>query len=324
SARPLDQGPRSRLPARCHTGRVTTGDELLGTLLAASGRAERLTHVEHIPGREGEHGEWPAWADPALVTGYRSLGVSQPWRHQVEAAESAWAGHHTVLATSTGSGKSLAYWLPALTAVRADTAAGPLAPGRLETTTRRGSVLYLSPTKALAADQRASLDQLLAASSSGDVRVATCDGDTPFAERRWIRDHADVVLTNPDYLHFALLPQHQRWSRLLANLRYVVIDECHAYRGVFGAHVSLVLRRLRRLAEHYAGASRVRPPGLPGVTFVLASATTADPAASAARLVGVDPTDVVAVTDEDRKSTRLNSSHVKISYAAFCLKKKST
>jgi len=283
---------------------VTTGDNLLGVLLAARGRAARLTHVEHLPGREGEHGEWPAWADPSLVAGYRSLGVSLPWRHQVEAADAAWAGHHTVLATSTGSGKSLAYWLPALTAVRADAAAGLLDPGRIETTTRRGSVLYLSPTKALAADQRAALDALLGASGAGDIRVATCDGDTPFAERRWIRDHANAVLTNPDYLHFALLPQHRRWARLLANLRYVVVDECHAYRGVFGAHVSLVLRRLRRLAEHYAAASRVRPPGAAGLTFVLASATTADPAASAARLVGVAADDVVAVTVDTSRAGR--------------------
>ena len=283
---------------------MTTGENLLGALLDAGGRSARLTHVEHLPGRDGEHGEWPAWADPALVNGYRGLGVSLPWRHQVEAADAAWAGRHTVLATSTGSGKSLAYWLPSLTAVRADVVAGLLDPGRIETTTRRGAVLYLSPTKALAADQRASLDSLLAASSASDIRVATCDGDTPFAERRWVRDHADVVLTNPDYLHFALLPQHQRWARLLANLRYVVVDECHAYRGVFGAHVSLVLRRLRRLADHYAGAARVRRPGAPGLTFVLASATTADPAASAARLVGVDADDVVAVTEDTSRSGR--------------------
>ena len=283
---------------------MTTGDNLLGVLLGAGGRDARLTHVEHLPGREGEHGEWPAWADPALVAGYRSLGVSLPWRHQVEAADAAWAGRHTVLATSTGSGKSLAYWLPALTAVRADAVAGLLDPGRIETTTRRGAALYLSPTKALAADQRTSLEALLAASSASDIRVATCDGDTPFEERRWIRDHADVVLTNPDYLHFALLPQHRRWARLLANLRYVVVDECHAYRGVFGAHVALVLRRLSRLVEHYAGAARVRPPGSPGLTFVLASATTAEPAASAARLVGVSADDVVAVTADTSRAGR--------------------
>ena len=265
--------------------------------LTAGGKESRLTHVERVPARAGEHAPWPRWADADLVHGWRELGVDLPWRHQVEAAESAWSGRHTVLATSTGSGKSLAYWLPALTAVRADAAAGLLDPGRIESTVRRGTVLYLSPTKALAADQLASLETLLAAAGARDVRVATCDGDTPPAERRWVREHADVVLTNPDYLHFAVLPQHQRWTRLLANLRYVVVDECHAYRGLFGAHVALVLRRLHRLADHYARSSRVRREG-EGVTFVLASATTAEPTRSAARLLGVGADEVVAVTED--------------------------
>lgn len=265
-----------------------TADDLLDVLLAGGRRAERATHVRHLPAREGRRGAWPAWADADLVRGYRALGIEAPWQHQVQAAQAARDGRHTVLATSTGSGKSLAYWLPALTAVRERRAAGTLDPGRIETAQRRAGVLYLCPTKALAADQLAALERLLAAAQVRDVRVAQCDGDTSQDERRWIRDHADVVLTNPDFLHFSLLPQHQRWSRLLASLQYVVLDECHAFRGVFGAHVALVLRRLRRLAEAY-GASPV---------FVLASATTADPAASAARLLGVDPDEVEAVTDD--------------------------
>ena len=263
-------------------------DALLDVLLAGGRRADRLTHVEHLPARAGIQVDWPSWADTSVVSGYRALGVDRPWRHQVEAADAAWSGHHTVIATSTGSGKSLAFWLPALTAVRADIGAGTLDPGRIESVQRRGSVLYLCPTKALAADQLAGLDRLLAAAHSRDLRVATCDGDTDFSERKWVQDYADVVLTNPDFLHFSLLPGHRRWARLLASLRYVVVDECHAFRGVFGAHVALVLRRLRRLAEHYGTG--------PGPTFVLASATTSDPAASAARLLGVDEDDVVAVT----------------------------
>ena len=265
-------------------------DALLEVLLAGGRRADRLTHVERVPARAGEQVAWPAWADSSLVAGYRALGVERPWRHQVEAAEAAWSGRHTVLATSTGSGKSLAFWLPALTSVRADIGAGILDPGRIESVQRRGSVLYLCPTKALAADQLAALDHLLDAAHSRDVRIATCDGDTAMTERRWVQDYADVVLTNPDFLHFSLLPGHRRWARLLANLRYVVVDECHAFRGVFGAHVALVLRRLRRLAEYYGTG--------PGPTFVLASATTSDPAASAARLVGIDADDVVAVTQD--------------------------
>jgi len=262
--------------------------ELLDVLLAGGRRADRLTHVRHLPARPGTPADWPAWADPELVAGYRALGVERPWQHQADAADAAWSGRHTVLSTSTGSGKSLAFWLPSLSAVRAQAAARTLDPGRIETVGRRGSVLYLCPTKALAADQRHALDRLLGAAGLRDLRVATCDGDTAQEERRWVQEHADVVLTNPDFLHFALLPQHRRWARLLGSLRYVVLDECHAFRGVFGAHVAAVLRRLRRLAGTY-GADPV---------FLLASATTAEPAASAARLIGVRAEDVVSVADD--------------------------
>jgi DEAD/DEAH box helicase domain-containing protein len=260
---------------------------LLDVLTAHGTRADRLTHARTLPGRTGTHADWPSWADPAVVAGYRALGVDRPWRHQVEAAEAAWSGQHVALATSTGSGKSLAFWLPALSAVRADRAAALEAPGRVEAVVRRSTALYLAPTKALAADQLGALTRVLDAAGTRDVRVATCDGDTPAEERRWAVEHADVVLTNPDFLHFALLPAHRRWSRLLRGLRYVVVDEGHAYRGVFGAHVSLVLRRLARLVEHHGG----RAPAV-----VVASATTADPAATAARLVGTTPDGVTAVT----------------------------
>jgi DEAD/DEAH box helicase domain-containing protein len=132
---------------------VPATEDLLAVLTAGGRRSDRLTHVEHLPARPGRTAPWPAWADSDIVAGYRSLGVALPWSHQVEAADAAWAGRHTVLATSTGSGKSLAFWLPALTGVRADVAAATLDPGRIETARRRGTVLYLCPTKALAADQ---------------------------------------------------------------------------------------------------------------------------------------------------------------------------
>lgn len=271
---------------------------LLDVLLDHGRRADRATHVRLLPERPGRTAPWPAWADPDLVAGYRALGVAAPWTHQVEAAEAAWAGRHTVLATSTGSGKSLAFWLPALTAVRsgispsAERSSGRARPpglavadGESQLRARRAGVLYLSPTKALAADQLSGLHALVTAAGVRDVHLATCDGDTGRDERRWVREHAHVVLTNPDFLHFSLLPQHQRWARLLACLRFVVVDEAHAFRGVFGAHVALVLRRLRRIAASYGAAP----------TIVLASATTADPATSAARLIGVTPDEVLAV-----------------------------
>ncbi|MFD2026919.1 DEAD/DEAH box helicase [Promicromonospora aerolata] len=268
---------------------------LLDVLLAGGTRAERLTASRTFPERTAEHADWPRWADATVVQGYRRLGVDRPWTHQAAAADLVHRGRHTALATSTGSGKSLAFWLPALSAVRTAAAAATLDPGNIESAHVRPTTIYLSPTKALAADQLSALERILDAAGTRDVRVATCDGDTSREERSWVRDHADVVLTNPDFLHYSLLPNHRRWSRLLKGLRYVVVDEGHAYRGVFGAHVSLVLRRLARLAARYGEGSP---------TFVVASATTAEPAVSAARLIGVPPDDVTAVTQDASPSGR--------------------
>ena len=278
-----------------------TRRDLTGLLESIGGRDGRLVHLQRTPARPGRHADWPEWADPDLVAAYRRIGVERPWTHQVAAAQSAHTGHHTVLATGTGSGKSLAAWLPALSDVLA--AQSPGADSRISAHGRRPTTLYLSPTKALAADQAASLGRLIgeleavqreAGTPTGSlrtVRAGTCDGDTPLPERDWVRAHADVVLTNPDFLHFSLLPGHDRWTRLLRGLRYVVIDECHAYRGILGAHVALVLRRLLRLV------ARLRPRG-PQPIILCASATAAEPALTAARLIGAEPDDVVAVTDD--------------------------
>ena len=278
-----------------------TRRDLTGLLESIGGRDGRLVHLQRVPSRPGRHADWPEWADPDLVTAYRRLGVERPWTHQVAAARSAHAGHHTVLATGTGSGKSLAAWLPALSDVLA--VQSPGVDSRISAHGQRPTTVYLSPTKALAADQAAALGRLIGeleavqreagtpAGSLRTVRAGTCDGDTPLPERDWVRAHADIVLTNPDFLHFSLLPGHERWSRLLRGLRYIVIDECHAYRGILGAHVALVLRRLLRLV------ARLRPRG-PQPVVLCASATAAEPALTAARLIGVDPDDVVAVTDD--------------------------
>lgn len=186
-------------------------------------------------------------------------GYDRPWPHQVEAAETVWSGRSVIVATGTASGKSLAYQLPLLTAAL---------------TEPRSRSLYLAPTKALAADQLRSLSGL----ELPAVRAATLDGDTPDSERDWIRQHANVVLSNPDLLHRTLLPQHGRWAELFRRLRFVVLDEAHRYRGVFGSNVALVLRRLQRVCARY----RSRP------VFVLASATTANPAELAEQLTGLD------------------------------------
>ena len=240
------------------------------------GRAGRLTHLETLPAREAELTAWPAWIAPSVLDGCRSRGVEWPWTHQTEAASLAWAGQSVVVSTGTASGKSLAYLLPALsTLAHAD------APTRARD--RGPTVLYVAPTKALAHDQLGAVCETGAGVPG--LRCAPVDGDTPREERDWARAHANWVLTNPDMLHRSLLPGHERWSRFLAGLSYVVIDECHHYRGVFGSHVAHVVRRLRRLAAHYGA----RP------TFVLASATIAEPDSCARRLTGLD---VHPVTDD--------------------------
>ncbi|MGW4940538.1 DEAD/DEAH box helicase [Actinoplanes sp. NPDC004185] len=240
--------------------------ELLHRLRARSAGQSPVTHVEALPARPGRPVPWPQWAAPAVISALADRGIIAPWEHQAAAAELARTGQHVVLATGTASGKSMAYQLPALTALVEDP---------------RATVLYLSPTKALAADQLRALVRL----GVEGVRPATYDGDTPREEREWIRQHSRFVLTNPDMLHHALLPGHARWGTFLRRLRYVVIDECHTYRGVFGSHVAHVLRRLRRVAARYGSEP----------TFILASATSGDPAHAASRLTGLP---VEAVTED--------------------------
>ncbi|MDR6323870.1 DEAD/DEAH box helicase domain-containing protein [Actinoplanes couchii] len=229
-----------------------------------------VTHIERVPAREGRPAPWPTWTDPVVRDAFTAQGITAPWEHQAAAATLAREGTHVVLATGTASGKSLAYQLPALNALAEDP---------------RATVLYLSPTKALAADQLRSLRRL----GLDGIRPATFDGDTPREERDWIRQHSRFLLTNPDMLHHSLLPGHGRWGVFLRRLRYVVIDECHTYRGVFGSHVAHVLRRLRRATLRYGSSP----------TFILASATSGDPAGSASRLTGLP---VTAVTEDGSPS----------------------
>ena len=238
--------------------------------LATGVRRGRLRHVEHLPARRARTSEWPDWLAPEVRVALETSGVEQPWTHQRAVADLAHDGTHVVLATGTASGKSLGYLLPVLSDV---------ADGRDAAGGRGATALYLSPTKALAADQLSRIEGL----SLPGLRAASYDGDTPSDERRWIRDHAHVVLTNPDLVHHSLLPLHERWAALLRSLRYVVVDECHVYRGVFGSHVALLLRRLRRVAAHYGSTP----------TFVLASATVGGPADHAGRLTGLPVAAVV-------------------------------
>ena len=200
---------------------------------------------------------------PRSISAFSNSGIKAPWRHQIEMAELAHSSTSTVISTGTASGKSIGYLLPALSSVLA----GAEAPNG-----RGATVLYLAPTKALAADQLRRIRDL----AISGVRVATYDGDTPGEEREWVRSHANVVLTNPDMLHHSMLPGHQRWASFLRVLDFVVIDEMHTYRGLFGGHVSAVMRRLRRVAAHYGS----------NPTFLLASASVRSPEESAGRLTG--------------------------------------
>ncbi|MFC7341092.1 DEAD/DEAH box helicase [Saccharopolyspora griseoalba] len=216
-----------------------------------------VTHVADRPARPARTTEWPEWVPHRAVEAFRKRGTERPWTHQVEGAEAVHRGEHAVVATGTASGKSLVYQLPVLTEL-------------LENP--KSTALYLAPTKALAADQLRALTEL----DLPGIRPAQYDGDTPRVERDWIREHSRWIYSNPDMLHFSLLPGHERWAHFFRRLTHVVIDECHTYRGVFGSHVALLLRRLRRIARRY-GADPV---------FVLASATVADPADLAERLTG--------------------------------------
>lgn len=240
---------------------------VLDRLAAAAGRAARITHTEHLPPRAGTHAIWPDRIRPEVISAIARAGIDHPWTHQATAAEHALDGESVVIATGTASGKSLAYLAPVLSALLD----GSQAPNGRGTT-----ALYLAPTKALAADQRRAV-KALAAPLGAAVRPAVYDGDTPVEEREWVRQYANYVLTNPDMLHRGILPSHPRWASFLRSLRFVVIDECHTYRGVFGSHVAQVLRRLRRLCARY-GSDPV---------FLLASATAAQPSVAAGRLTGL-------------------------------------
>jgi len=219
---------------------------------------EELAYLETIPPAGPRTAALPDELHPELLA---ALPFHQLYDHQRQAWDAAARGEHLILATGTASGKSLAFNLPVLDAL----ARQP-----------KDRALYLYPTKALAQDQARALREL----DAPNVRAAIYDGDTP-AERRWqIRKWANVILTNPDMLHVGVLPHHDRWADVLHNLRYIVVDEAHVYRGVFGSHVGNVLRRLRRLAHVYGAEPQ----------FLFASATIANPRELAAGLAGIEPT----------------------------------
>jgi DEAD/DEAH box helicase domain-containing protein len=214
-----------------------------------------------IPAKEASYAKFPSNLDGRLALALERRGIQRLYCHQLEAWESITAGHHTVIVTPTASGKTLCYNLPVVHAVLQ----------------KGAKALYLFPTKALSQDQVAELSALNLAGELG-LRSFTFDGDTPSDARRAIRTRADIVVTNPDMLHQGILPHHTKWAQFFECLQFVVIDELHTYRGVFGAHVANVLRRLRRIGRFYG----VEP------LFIFCSATIANPAELASRLIGDD------------------------------------
>src|SRR3982750_3152689 len=224
-------------------------------------QGEELAPLGSEAAREARLAPLPEGLHPAVREALAARGVDALYGHQAEAWEAAARGEHLIVTTGTASGKTLAFNLPVLDALARDP---------------KQRALYLYPTKALAQDQLRSLSSF----RLPRLRAAIYDGDTE-AERRWqVRKWANLILSNPDMLHVGVLPHHDRWGDVLSNLRYVIVDEAHVYRGVFGSHVANVLRRLRRLAR----VSGAEPQ------FLLASATIANPGELAQRLLGAPAT----------------------------------
>ena len=272
--------------------------------------AGQLEHVEVLPERLGRFAAPAVPLDGPLKRVLAGRGIEDLYSHQVEALEAARAGSDVVIVTGTASGKTLCYNLPILESIltsdslplagRDQTSTGdPKSPERSavarreatgeggEAGIRRPRALYLYPTKALAQDQQRGLLELTAGDPelASAIRPGVYDGDTPTAQRRRIRNEANLVLSNPDMLHASILPYHPKWADFFAELRFIVLDEVHTYRGILGAHVSAVLRRLLRVCRHYGGAP----------TFLATSATIANPGELVSRLIGRK----VEVIDDD-------------------------
>ena len=338
--------PQGQFAARPKTLRYrelpASAQQVLASLLPEAERTgtlpEQVTHIHTVAAREASYAPWPQWLHPRVVEAFESLGIAEPYAHQVQAADAAHAGldaalaasaarygwqagrietgrieaerletgrieaptpahaedakstgsgGHVIVATGTASGKTLSYLMPTLDAIYRASYGEPVsstsAYSGTENLNNRANVLYISPAKALSADQLTALTSY----NLPGLHAASYDGDTPTGERRWIREHANFILTTPDMLNYSILSNHRQWASFLRGLRYVVLDEAHSYRGVFGAHIANLLRRLRRVCALY----RTVP------VFYGASATSSNPVESFSKLIGVPQQAVTAITE---------------------------
>ncbi|HLO02866.1 MAG TPA: DEAD/DEAH box helicase, partial [Symbiobacteriaceae bacterium] len=234
--------------------------QILDRLNQAQDLKSGIAAWQTLPAVPPNYGEWPSNLDPRLIAALKEQGISNLYSHQAEAVESAIAGRSTVVVTPTASGKSVCYNLPVLNRV-------------LENPASRA--LYLFPTKALAQDQVVAV-QNLGSKLGAEIKSYVYDGDTPPQIRQACRLAGQIVITNPDMLHTGILPHHTKWVKLFENLNYIVIDELHQYRGVFGSHLANLMRRLRRICDFYGS----KP------AFLCSSATIANPQELAENLIG--------------------------------------
>lgn len=269
NSKPLPRPPRHHKKlARCKDTVDRSAAEMFEHLRQGLGSLGQIAHCEVIEKREAEYGQLAVPLSDSTVAALKKLHISRFYKHQAEAINAAISKHSVIIATSTASGKSVCYNVPVLEELYSNT---------------ESCALYLFPTKALAQDQYRALIEMTSGLNAA-FSLGVYDGDTPQHLRLHLRDHARLLITNPDMLHVSILPSHRQFERLLSNLRYVVIDEAHAYRGAFGCHTAVILRRLRRLCHHLYGTDPA---------FIVSSATVANPCEHAMELVGLRTIQVV-------------------------------
>ncbi|KAK3127647.1 hypothetical protein QOZ80_7AG0576390 [Eleusine coracana subsp. coracana] len=252
----------------CHCMQPLEPAEMVEHLKQGLGKEGQIVHVEEIPSREASFVELPCHLSEAMRQALNSIGISRLYSHQSQSIESSISGKHVVIATSTSSGKSLCYNIPVLESLSGDSMA---------------CALYIFPTKALAQDQLRTLLEMNNAFHI-DIDVKIYDGDTPKEDRLWIRNNARLFITNPDMLHVSILPYHGQFQRILSNLRYIVTDEAHSYKGAFGCHTALIIRRLKRICSNIYGCHP---------TFIFCTATSANPREHVMELANLDDVELI-------------------------------